>query len=126
MNTIHGRARFNNFQIILNSECSSTIVMGRLVEKVHPKKDHVTQWHTQAENITTNHKVNVDFTLPALSTTNSVTWKCHANEYAKGRYDMMKWHTQAVNITTNHKVKVYFTLPQLSATNFCDVEMSCG
>ena len=47
--------------------------MGRLVRKLHPEKDAVMQWHTQAGNITTNLKVKVDFTLPALITTNAVT-----------------------------------------------------
>ena len=47
------------------------------------------QWHTQAVNITTNLKVNIDFTLPALSVTNATTWKCHVDDSAKGRYDMI-------------------------------------
>ena len=38
------------------------------------------QWNTQAGNITTNLKVNEDFTLPALSAKNVGTWKCHVNE----------------------------------------------
>ena len=47
------------------------------------------QWHTQAGNITTNIKVEVDFTLPALSATNVVMWKCHMDDSAKGRYDII-------------------------------------
>ena len=47
------------------------------------------QWHTQAVNVTTNHKVKVDITLPALSATNVVTWKCHVDDFAKGRYDII-------------------------------------
>ena len=47
------------------------------------------QWHTQAKNITTNHKVKVDFTLLVLIATIVVTWKCHVDESAKGRYDMI-------------------------------------
>ena len=47
------------------------------------------QWHTQASNITTNIKVKVYFTLPALSAMNVVTWKFHVDESAKGRYDMI-------------------------------------
>ena len=47
------------------------------------------QWHTQAGNITTNLKVEVDFTLTELSVMNIVTWKCHVDESAKGRYDMI-------------------------------------
>ena len=47
------------------------------------------QWHTQAGNITTNPTVEVDFTLPALSVTNVVTWKCHVDGSAKGGYNMI-------------------------------------
>ena len=46
MNTRHGRAKFKNFQIILESECSSTIIIGGLVEKVQPEEYTVVQWHT--------------------------------------------------------------------------------
>ena len=63
--------------------------MGRLVEKLHPEKYAVIQWHTQAVNITTNLKVKLYFTLPALSATNVVTWKCHMGDYTKGRYNMI-------------------------------------
>ena len=51
--------------------------MRRLVEKLCPEKDAVMQWQTQSENITTNFKVKIDFTLPSLRATNFVTWKCH-------------------------------------------------
>ena len=47
------------------------------------------QWQTQAVNITTNIKVIIDFTLPALSATNVVTCKCHVDDYTKGRYEMI-------------------------------------
>ena len=39
--------------------------------------------------ITTNLKVKIDFTLPALSTTEIVMWKFHVDESAKSRYDMI-------------------------------------
>ena len=70
MNTIKGKAKFKNFRIILESGCSSTIVMGRIVKRQFPEKDAPMQCHTQAINITTNIKVKVDFTLPELSATN--------------------------------------------------------
>ena len=37
--------------------------MVRPVEKLHPERDAVMQWHTQAGNITTNLKIRVDFTV---------------------------------------------------------------
>ena len=47
------------------------------------------QWHTEAGNITTNIKVEVNFTVPKLSATNVVTWKFHVDDSAKGIYDMI-------------------------------------
>ena len=47
------------------------------------------QWHTQAGNITTNHKVKVGFTLPALSARNVVMCKYQVYDSAKGSYNMI-------------------------------------
>ena len=47
------------------------------------------QWHTQAKNITTNLKVKVYFTLPAVNVMNAVMWKCHVDDPDKGRQDMI-------------------------------------
>ena len=44
------------------------------------------QWHTKAVNIATNIKYKVNITLPALSATNFVTWKCHVNDSDKDIY----------------------------------------
>ena len=44
-------------------------------------------WHMQDGNITTNIKVEVDFTLPERSAANVVMWKCHVNDSAKVRYN---------------------------------------
>ena len=82
MNARKGKVKFNNFRIILDSGCSSTILMVRLVEKLHPDKYYLMQWHTEAVNITTNLNVKLDFTLPALSTTNVVTWNFHVDDSA--------------------------------------------
>ena len=49
----------------------------------------MTQWHTQAGNITTNLKVKLYFTLPAFRGINVVTCICHVNESTKGRYEMI-------------------------------------
>ena len=65
------------------------IVMVRLVEKIHPDKYAVMQWHTQAVDITTNIKVNIDLKITALRATNVVTGKCHVYDSAKGRYYMI-------------------------------------
>ena len=86
MKTKKGRAKFKNFRILLVSGFSSTIVMGKLIEKLHPEKYDVIQWHTKAGNITTTMKIKVDFTLLALSAMNFVTWKFHVYESANGRH----------------------------------------
>ena len=89
MNNRKGKAKFKNFHILLENVFSSTIVMGRLFEKIFPEKDTPMQWHTQARHITSNIKVKVDFTLPALRATNVVTWKCHGDKLAKVIYNMI-------------------------------------
>ena len=63
--------------------------MRRLVQKLCPEKYAVMQCQTQAGNITTNLKVDVDFTLTALSATNAVTWKCPVDYSVKGGYEMI-------------------------------------
>ena len=88
MNTRQYRSRFKNFRILLDSGCSSKIVIGRLVNKLGLEKDSLVQWNTQAGNITTNLKVDVYFTLPVLRSTYVVTWKCKMDESTEGRYNM--------------------------------------
>ena len=89
MNTRKWRLNFKNFLIILDSGNSSTIVTRRLVHKLSLEKYSVMQWQTQTGNITTNLKVNVDFTLPALIMMSVATCKCHMYGSAKGRYEMI-------------------------------------
>ena len=73
----------------MDSGCSSTVLMGRLVERIFPEKNAPMQWPTQAKNITTNLKVKVYFTLPELSAKNVMTWICHVDDSAKGRHYMI-------------------------------------
>ena len=47
------------------------------------------QCHTQARSITSNSKVKIEFNLPELSAAKIVTWNCHVDDSAKGRYDMI-------------------------------------
>ena len=53
------------------------------------EEDDPMQLHTQAVNITTNIKVEVYFTLLALSVTNVATWKFHVDDSGRGRYGMV-------------------------------------
>ena len=89
MNTRKGKSKFKNFCILLDTGCSSTIVMVRLVEKLSAEKDAPMQWNTKAGNITTNIKVKVDFTLPALNGTYVIKWICHVDDSNKGRQNMI-------------------------------------
>ena len=65
------------------------IVMLSLVKRLGTKKGVAMQWHTQAGNITTNIKVEIDFTLTELSATNVMTWRFHVGDSAKDRYAMI-------------------------------------
>ena len=47
------------------------------------------QWQKQARNIITTFKVRLNFTLPALSATNVMMWKCYVDDSYKGRYDVI-------------------------------------
>ena len=89
MNIWKGKETFKSFQILLDSGCSSTIVIWGLVKRLGPKKVVVMQWHTQAGNITTNIKVEIYFTLTELSATNVMTWNFHVGDSAKGKYTMI-------------------------------------
>ena len=73
----------------MDSGCSSTILMRRIVDKLDPEKDAAMQRKTQAGNIATNFKVQVDFISPKLSMTNFVTFKCHVYDSTRGGYYMI-------------------------------------
>ena len=93
MNTRKVSAVFKTFWILLDSGCRSMIVMTRLVKKLYPENDDLMLRHTQAVNITNNIKVKVYFSLPALRATNVVMWKCHVDNSAKGRYNIiLEWY----------------------------------
>ena len=48
------------------------------------------QWKTQAENITTDLKVKINFTLPEFSATKIVTWDFCVDDSAKGIYGVIR------------------------------------
>ena len=89
MDTRRGKEKFKNIRILFDSGFSYKILMVRLVENLLLERDTVMQWHAQDRNFTTNLKVEVDFTLPALSATNVVMWKFDVDEYVKGKNDMI-------------------------------------
>ena len=68
---------------------SICILYGQRFHPYSTEKNAPMQWNTKAENITTNIKVNIDSTLPALSAANVVVCNFHVDDSAKGRYDMI-------------------------------------
>ena len=52
MNTLSGREKFRNFRILLESGCSSTIVMGKMKSKIKQKTSEINMWETQAGKFT--------------------------------------------------------------------------
>ena len=52
-------------------------------------------------------KVKIDFTLPELSAAKIVTWECHVDDFAKGRYDIILgrdlFKSLRLNIKRQHK-----------------------
>ena len=89
MNTIKGKDKLKKFPILLDSGCSSKIVTGRIIKKLRPEKDAPMKRNTQDGEITTNLKVQIDFTLPALSAMNVLMWNFYVDDSNKGRYDMI-------------------------------------
>ena len=89
MNTRKGKAMFKTFLILVESGCSSTIIMGRLITKLCPKGENVIKWHTQVVKLNTNIKFKIDFNLPGLSATKTLTWNCRMDDSSKIRYDMI-------------------------------------
>ena len=89
MNTLKYREKFDNFRILLDIGCSFTIAMGRLITTLNPKEDNVMQCHNQVGSITTNIKVKIEFTLPEISRTKTVTWNCNVDDSVKESYDMI-------------------------------------
>ena len=63
--------------------------MRGIISKLKNKKDAVTQWRTQVDNLKTNEKFKVNPCLPKFITTKNVGWYCHLDYYAKIRYDII-------------------------------------
>ena len=80
------------------------IAMGRLITKLNPKEDDVIQCHTKVGGITTNIKFKIDFTLPELSATRTVMWKCHVDDSTMGRYDMILGRYVLTDLVLNLKL----------------------
>ena len=126
MNTRKGKSSFFLNCILLEIGCSSTILMGSLVKILSQEEDNPMQWHMQAGNITTNLKVKIYFTLPALSAMDIVTWNFHVDESGKGRYDMILVQDILTELGLNlkfseHVIKEYGGKFKVSTTPMVDL-----
>ena len=107
MNIHRGKEKVNNFQILLDSRCSSTILMRSIIAKLKTKKDYLMQWQTQAGNLSTNIKVKIYCTLPNFSVANIVMWYFQVFESAKGRYDVVLGRDLITALGLNIKSQIY-------------------
>ena len=73
MKTHSERAKFKNFQILLDSGISSKIFMGKRTSNLKSKETSKTMWETQAGKFTTSKKVYIEFLLLEFSATKIVT-----------------------------------------------------
>ena len=110
MNTQKGKAKFNNFRILLDSGCSSNIVIRRLI-KTQTKEDFVIQWNTQLGDITTNLKVKIDLTLSEFRPAKMLTWDFHVDDCTQVSYDMILGRDLLKLLGLN--IYIYFLSTQL-------------
>ena len=61
MNTRRGKVDFKNFIILIDSECSPTILIISMITKFKTKIYAVMQWKIQSGNLTPNMKVKMYF-----------------------------------------------------------------
>ena len=88
MNTHSGKASFKNFQILLDSGSSSTIVIRKLTSNNKSKEITKNMQETQARKFTTSKKVNIDLCLPDFNATKIITWKLHVKESTNSIYNI--------------------------------------
>ena len=69
MKTHSRKAKFKNFEIILDSGIISTILMGSLTSKLKNKSSATTTQVTQAGSFTISNMSNIDFCLPKFIAT---------------------------------------------------------
>jgi hypothetical protein len=91
LNSRHGKAKWHNFlKILLDSGTSSSILLGKYAEKLRQRHIKPVEWSTQAGNFTTKYKAKVEFLMPELDATKSVTWMFHVDDSpGVHRYDMI-------------------------------------
>ena len=66
------KANFRSLIILLNSGASSLVVLVKHI-KIRKKETQPVKWSTQVRDFLTTHTTNVEFVLPELDDTKSVT-----------------------------------------------------
>ena len=85
MKSRSGTALFRNFQILLDSGISSTVIMSELASKIKPNVLTETTWETQAGKFMTSKKVEIYFYLPEFCVTKIVSWKFEVDRSTNSR-----------------------------------------
>ena len=91
MNSRHGKAKWlNSLKILLDSGTSSSILLGKYAEKLRRHQTKPVRWETQAGVFHTKYRANIEFAIPELDATKSVTWQFHVDDSPGAhRYDMI-------------------------------------
>ena len=82
-----------------------------MIKSLKYKPEAPMKWITQVENFTIRATFIVYFSLPQLSPTRSVMWKCHMSDSTEGQYDIIIGinilKTMGIEIIFSHNVKAY-------------------
>ena len=74
MNSRIGKTKFDSLIIILDSGARFSIVICKDTYKLRDKNTQIVRWSTQCGDFQTNYTTNIEFILPELVATKSVTW----------------------------------------------------
>ena len=85
-----GKANYCTLRILLESGAISSTVLEKQIQTPPHKNTQPVKWSTQGGDVLTTYKTNVEFVLPELDVTKSLTWSFHVNDsQKKSRYDMI-------------------------------------
>jgi hypothetical protein len=70
---------------LLDTGTTRSIILSKYVPIAQIQKDRgtTTKWTTMAGEMTTTKKANIEFRLPELSNSKTITWSCHVDETTK-------------------------------------------
>ena len=83
MNERLDKAKFCTLRILLESDASSSIEIGKHTQKSRHKKIQLVKWITQGGDFLNTYKSNVELVITELDATKTVTWSSHVNDSQK-------------------------------------------